>query len=49
MAETLILVPGLNCTGRLFRPQIEALSRSRPLVVADIGSDASSLKWRTGS
>jgi pimeloyl-ACP methyl ester carboxylesterase len=37
----LILVPGLNCTDRLFGPQIEALSRSRPLAVADNGSDAS--------
>jgi pimeloyl-ACP methyl ester carboxylesterase len=41
MTETLILVPGLNCTDRLFGPQIEALSRSRPVTVADNGSDAS--------
>ena len=34
MAETLILVPGLNCTDRLFRPQIESLAGTRLLVPA---------------
>lgn len=37
--ETLLLVPGLNCTRRLFEPQIAALSRSRPVIVADHASD----------
>jgi pimeloyl-ACP methyl ester carboxylesterase len=41
MAETLILVPGLNCTERLFGPQIEALSRVRKVLVADHTSDDS--------
>jgi pimeloyl-ACP methyl ester carboxylesterase len=41
VAETLILVPGLNCTRRLFEPQIEALSSSREVVVADHGRDDS--------
>lgn len=33
--ETLVLVPGLNCTERLFAPQIEALSGACRTVVAD--------------
>lgn len=33
--ETLILVPGLNCTADLFSPQIAVLHESRPVVVAD--------------
>jgi pimeloyl-ACP methyl ester carboxylesterase len=39
--ETLILVPGLNCTARLFEPQVAALSRSRPVVIADHRQDES--------
>ena len=35
MAETLVLIPGLACTSRLFEPQIEALSDGRTVVVAD--------------
>jgi pimeloyl-ACP methyl ester carboxylesterase len=41
MSESLILVPGLNCTARLFEPQIEALSGSRHVLVADHTSDDS--------
>src|SRR4051812_45341808 len=41
MTGTLILVPGLNCTTRLFEPQIEALSRSRTVLVADTEKDDS--------
>jgi pimeloyl-ACP methyl ester carboxylesterase len=41
MVETLILVPGLNCTRRLFESQIEALSRSRTVLVADTTQDDS--------
>ena len=33
--DTLVLVPGLNCTGDLFAPQIQAFRGSRPVVVAD--------------
>jgi pimeloyl-ACP methyl ester carboxylesterase len=40
-AEMLVLVPGLNCTGRLFADQIEALGRGRPVLVADNASDDS--------
>ena len=39
MSGTLILVPGLNCTRRLFEPQIEALLRSRTVLVADNTKD----------
>ncbi|WP_262028935.1 alpha/beta fold hydrolase [Microvirga sp. Mcv34] len=35
MAETLVLIPGLACTARLFEPQIAALSTGRTIVVAD--------------
>lgn len=41
MAETLILVPGLACTARLYEPQITALSGSRNIVVADHTQDDS--------
>ena len=33
--ETIVFVPGLNCTRDLFEPQIAALSASHPVVVAD--------------
>jgi pimeloyl-ACP methyl ester carboxylesterase len=35
MAETLVLIPGLACTSRLFEPQIAALSEERTILVAD--------------
>ena len=35
MAETLVLIPGLACTARLFEPQVAALSADRTIVVAD--------------
>jgi len=41
MAETLVLIPGLACTARLFEAQIAALSGSRNLVVADHTQDDS--------
>ncbi|WP_414470704.1 alpha/beta fold hydrolase [Microvirga sp. M2] len=41
MAETLVLIPGLACTGRLFDAQIAALSGSRNVVVADHTQDDS--------
>ncbi|MGO4386326.1 alpha/beta fold hydrolase [Microvirga sp. 2YAF29] len=41
MGETLILIPGLACTGRLFEPQISALSTDRNVVVADHRQDDS--------
>ncbi|SCY79078.1 alpha/beta fold hydrolase [Microvirga guangxiensis] len=41
MAETLVLVPGLACTARLFEAQIDALSSSRNIVVADHTKDDS--------
>ncbi len=41
MAETLVLIPGLACTARLFEAQIDALSGSRNVVVADHGQDDS--------
>ena len=37
--ETLVLVPGLNCTERLFAPQIEALKGSCRILVADHRQD----------
>jgi len=42
MAETLpiILVPGLNCTARIYRAQIEALWRYGQVMVADHRCDA---------
>ena len=39
MVETLVLVPGLNCTADLFRPQIEVFSSERDVVVADTFQD----------
>jgi pimeloyl-ACP methyl ester carboxylesterase len=39
MDETLVLAPGLNCTRRLFEPQIAALGRDRAIVVADHARD----------
>jgi pimeloyl-ACP methyl ester carboxylesterase len=41
MADTLVLIPGLACTERLFEPQISALSGSRNIIVADHTKDDS--------
>ena len=41
MADALVLVPGLNCTAELFRPQIEVFSSEREILIADTGQDAS--------
>lgn len=41
MPETLVLIPGLGCTSRLFAPQIEAFSGERPIMVADHRQDDS--------
>ncbi len=41
MAETLVLIPGLACTARLFEAQIAALSESRNVVVAEHTRDDS--------
>ncbi|WP_243368919.1 alpha/beta fold hydrolase [Microvirga solisilvae] len=41
MAETVVLVPGLACTARLFEPQISALSEGRDIIVADHTQDDS--------
>lgn len=41
MAETLVLIPGLACTARLFEPQIAALSKERSVVAADHTQDDS--------
>jgi pimeloyl-ACP methyl ester carboxylesterase len=41
MAETLVLIPGLACTSRLYEPQIAALSQGRTIVVADHTRDDS--------
>jgi hypothetical protein len=38
--ETLVFVPGLGCTERLFAPQIPALGGSRPIRIADHRQDA---------
>lgn len=38
--ETLVFVPGLGCTERLFAPQIAALGGSRPIRIADHRQDA---------
>lgn len=35
----LVLVPGLNCTGDLFAPQVEALRDVADITIADHGSD----------
>src|SRR4051794_29550437 len=39
MPETLIFVPGLNCTGALFRHQVEALEAEHPIAIADTMKD----------
>lgn len=41
MAETLVLIPGLACTPRLFEAQITALSGGRNVIVADHTRDDS--------
>lgn len=41
MADTLVLIPGLACTSRLYEKQIEALSGGRNMVVADHTQDDS--------
>jgi pimeloyl-ACP methyl ester carboxylesterase len=41
MAETLVLIPGLACTSRLYEPQIAALSDQWNVVVADHTRDDS--------
>ncbi|NIX77414.1 alpha/beta fold hydrolase [Microvirga terricola] len=41
MSETLILIPGLANTPRLYKPQIEALSGGRTILVADHTKDDS--------
>jgi pimeloyl-ACP methyl ester carboxylesterase len=41
MAETLVLIPGLACTSRLFEPQIASLSAERTILVADHTRDDS--------
>jgi pimeloyl-ACP methyl ester carboxylesterase len=41
MAETLVLIPGLACTSRLYEPQISALSPGRTIIVADHTRDDS--------
>src|SRR3954470_22910679 len=39
MTETLVLVPGLNCTARLFEPQVAALRAGREILIADHARD----------
>src|SRR5215208_1221217 len=39
MTDTLVLVPGLNCTARLFEPQVAALGAGREILVADHARD----------
>ena len=41
MAETLVLIPGLACTSRLYEAQIAALSQERTIMVADHTRDDS--------
>ncbi|MEE1657786.1 alpha/beta fold hydrolase [Microvirga sp. CF3062] len=41
MAETLVLIPGLACTSRLFEPQVAALGSERTILVADHTRDDS--------
>jgi len=41
MAETLVLIPGLACTARLFEPQMAALGAERTILVADHTRDDS--------
>ena len=35
LSDALVLVPGLNSTGRIFEPQIAALKDERPVLVAE--------------
>lgn len=39
LPETLVVVPGLNCTGEVFAPVLEGLRRSREVMVADQRQD----------
>jgi pimeloyl-ACP methyl ester carboxylesterase len=39
--ETLVLIPGLNCTGALFAPQIAVLEARHAIQIADHASDES--------
>jgi pimeloyl-ACP methyl ester carboxylesterase len=41
MADTLVFIPGLACTSRLYEAQIEALSGDRAIIVADHTRDDS--------
>jgi pimeloyl-ACP methyl ester carboxylesterase len=41
MAETLVLIPGLACTSRLFEPQVAALGSERTILIADHTQDDS--------
>lgn len=41
MAETLVLIPGLACTSRLFEPQVAALGGERTIHIADHTQDDS--------
>jgi pimeloyl-ACP methyl ester carboxylesterase len=41
MAETLVLIPGLACTSRLFEPQIAAFGAERTIMIADHTRDDS--------
>ncbi|MBQ0819698.1 alpha/beta fold hydrolase [Microvirga sp. HBU67558] len=41
MAESLVLIPGLACTARLFEPQIAALGAGRTIVLAEHALDDS--------
>lgn len=38
MIEPLVLLPGLMCDARLYRPQIEVFSKTRPVTVAPISA-----------
>lgn len=38
MIEPLVLLPGLMCDARLYRPQIEVFSQTRPVTVAPISA-----------
>jgi len=41
MAETLVLIPGLACTSRLFEAQVAALGPERSILIADHARDDS--------
>lgn len=43
MTKSIVFVPGLNCTGEVFAPQIAALSPHYPCIVAD-HSDGATIK-----